>query len=233
MLCHFPPAIQQTSPKPVALAIHSSCAPALLANRLPPHRLLCPCPQVTPRLLRHFTMLCVPQPSEASMRHVFSAILGGFMDHYFTAGGGPLRMLTPSWVRLPSQAPVLSPPCVSRDPCLAPAFVACPAPQGFSLVCNRNPRAITPCLSTCSMPDCRGKGTHAQAHGGLECGGVPEDRCRAAAHPCQEPLHLQPARRVQGLPGGWAAPAALPTRMAVPHACAHACACAQLHLMLL
>ena len=41
---------------------------------------------VSARFLRHFTMLSLPQPSETIMRHVFSTILGGFFDTFFTAG---------------------------------------------------------------------------------------------------------------------------------------------------
>jgi hypothetical protein len=38
------------------------------------------------RLVRHFTMLCIPPPSEIALRTIFSAILGGFLDSFFTAG---------------------------------------------------------------------------------------------------------------------------------------------------
>lgn len=43
--------------------------------------------EVSARFLRHFTMLCLPPPSEAAMRTIFSAILGGFLDVYFAPGG--------------------------------------------------------------------------------------------------------------------------------------------------
>lgn len=42
--------------------------------------------EVTPRLLRHFTMLCMPAPSEAAMRHIFGGILGGFLTTFFPPG---------------------------------------------------------------------------------------------------------------------------------------------------
>ena len=47
--------------------------------------------EVTPRLLRHFTMLCMPAPSEAAMRHIFGGILGGFLTTFFPPGEGVRR----------------------------------------------------------------------------------------------------------------------------------------------
>ena len=38
---------------------------------------------ISARVLRHFTMVHMPPPSEDVMHHIFSKILGGFMDHYF------------------------------------------------------------------------------------------------------------------------------------------------------
>ncbi|CAG9464970.1 unnamed protein product [Pedinophyceae sp. YPF-701] len=38
---------------------------------------------VTPRFFRHFTMLNMPQPSEAVMESIFRAICGGFLGHFF------------------------------------------------------------------------------------------------------------------------------------------------------
>ncbi len=42
--------------------------------------------EMSTRLLRHFTLLCMPPPSEISMRTIFSAILGGFLDVFFSTG---------------------------------------------------------------------------------------------------------------------------------------------------
>ena len=42
--------------------------------------------EVTPRLLRHFTMLSMPAPSEGAMRTIFGAILGGFLGAFFSPG---------------------------------------------------------------------------------------------------------------------------------------------------
>ena len=43
---------------------------------------------VTPRLLRHFTLLSMLAPSEAAMRTIFGAILGGFLATFFPPGEG-------------------------------------------------------------------------------------------------------------------------------------------------
>ena len=43
---------------------------------------------VTPRLLRHFTLLSMPAPSEVAMRTIFGAILGGFLATFFPPGEG-------------------------------------------------------------------------------------------------------------------------------------------------
>ena len=40
--------------------------------------------EVTPRFFRHFTMLCVPPPSDAVVKTIFSAIFSGFLDNGFT-----------------------------------------------------------------------------------------------------------------------------------------------------
>ncbi|XP_019622649.1 PREDICTED: dynein heavy chain 6, axonemal-like [Branchiostoma belcheri] len=37
---------------------------------------------VTPRLIRHFSMLCLPSPSEHSLKHIFKAILSGFLKDF-------------------------------------------------------------------------------------------------------------------------------------------------------
>ncbi|XP_053711973.1 dynein axonemal heavy chain 6-like isoform X3 [Synchiropus splendidus] len=37
---------------------------------------------VTPRFIRHFTMLCLPTPSEQSLKHIFKAILIGFLNEF-------------------------------------------------------------------------------------------------------------------------------------------------------
>lgn len=49
-----------------------------------------------PRLLRHFAPLALPPPSEAIMRGIFTAILGGFMDLHFTPGGSMFSIEPPS-----------------------------------------------------------------------------------------------------------------------------------------
>ena len=41
------------------------------------------------RFTRHFTQLCMPPASEASMRTIFSSILAGFFDRHFTRGEPP------------------------------------------------------------------------------------------------------------------------------------------------
>ncbi|XP_030643583.1 dynein heavy chain 6, axonemal [Chanos chanos] len=40
---------------------------------------------VTPRFIRHFSMLCLPTPSEGSLKQIFKAILGGFLAEFPTA----------------------------------------------------------------------------------------------------------------------------------------------------
>ncbi|XP_054978204.1 dynein axonemal heavy chain 6 [Sorex araneus] len=40
---------------------------------------------VTPRFLRHFSMLCLPMPSEHSLKQIFQAILNGFLSDFPTA----------------------------------------------------------------------------------------------------------------------------------------------------
>ncbi|XP_074253751.1 dynein axonemal heavy chain 6 isoform X3 [Saimiri boliviensis] len=37
---------------------------------------------VTPRFIRHFSMLCLPMPSEHSLKHIFQAILNGFLSDF-------------------------------------------------------------------------------------------------------------------------------------------------------
>ncbi|PIN96876.1 hypothetical protein AB205_0080170, partial [Aquarana catesbeiana] len=37
---------------------------------------------VTPRFLRHFSMLCLPTPSEHSLKQIFQAILNGFLTDF-------------------------------------------------------------------------------------------------------------------------------------------------------
>ncbi|XP_053520536.1 dynein axonemal heavy chain 6 [Artibeus jamaicensis] len=37
---------------------------------------------VTPRFIRHFSMLCLPMPSEHSLKHIFRAILNGFLSDF-------------------------------------------------------------------------------------------------------------------------------------------------------
>uniref|UniRef100_A0A8D2JQJ9 Dynein axonemal heavy chain 6 n=1 Tax=Sciurus vulgaris TaxID=55149 RepID=A0A8D2JQJ9_SCIVU len=37
---------------------------------------------VTPRFIRHFSMLCLPMPSEHSLKHIFQAILNGFLTDF-------------------------------------------------------------------------------------------------------------------------------------------------------
>ncbi|RXN25582.1 dynein heavy chain axonemal [Labeo rohita] len=40
---------------------------------------------VTPRFIRHFSMLCLPTPSEQSLKQIFKAILGGFLTEFSIA----------------------------------------------------------------------------------------------------------------------------------------------------
>nr|KAF6328674.1 dynein axonemal heavy chain 6 [Pipistrellus kuhlii] len=40
---------------------------------------------VTPRFIRHFSMLCLPMPSEHSLKHIFQAILNGFLFDFPSA----------------------------------------------------------------------------------------------------------------------------------------------------
>ncbi|XP_067106416.1 dynein axonemal heavy chain 6 [Osmerus mordax] len=40
---------------------------------------------VTPRFIRHFSMLCLPTPSEHSLKQIFKAILGGFLSDFTQA----------------------------------------------------------------------------------------------------------------------------------------------------
>uniref|UniRef100_A0A8C2B7Q0 Dynein, axonemal, heavy chain 6 n=1 Tax=Cyprinus carpio TaxID=7962 RepID=A0A8C2B7Q0_CYPCA len=40
---------------------------------------------VTPRFIRHFSMLCLPTPSEQSLKQIFKAILSGFLTEFSTA----------------------------------------------------------------------------------------------------------------------------------------------------
>ncbi|XP_041935143.1 dynein heavy chain 6, axonemal [Alosa sapidissima] len=40
---------------------------------------------VTPRFIRHFSMLCLPTPSEHSLKQIFKAILGGFLSDFPSA----------------------------------------------------------------------------------------------------------------------------------------------------
>ncbi|XP_050800280.1 dynein axonemal heavy chain 6 isoform X6 [Gopherus flavomarginatus] len=40
---------------------------------------------VTPRFIRHFAMLCLPTPSEHSLKHIFQAILKGFLAEFSPA----------------------------------------------------------------------------------------------------------------------------------------------------
>uniref|UniRef100_UPI00398F6457 dynein axonemal heavy chain 6 isoform X2 n=1 Tax=Pristiophorus japonicus TaxID=55135 RepID=UPI00398F6457 len=40
---------------------------------------------VTPRFIRHFSMLCLPTPSEHSLKHIFQAILNGFLAEFTRA----------------------------------------------------------------------------------------------------------------------------------------------------
>uniref|UniRef100_A0A7N9AZR1 Dynein, axonemal, heavy chain 6 n=1 Tax=Mastacembelus armatus TaxID=205130 RepID=A0A7N9AZR1_9TELE len=40
---------------------------------------------VTPRFIRHFSMLCLPTPSEQSLKHIFKAILNGFLSEFSQA----------------------------------------------------------------------------------------------------------------------------------------------------
>ncbi|KAK5899926.1 hypothetical protein CesoFtcFv8_009352 [Champsocephalus esox] len=40
---------------------------------------------VTPRFIRHFSMLCLPTPSEHSLKQIFKAILGGFLNDFSQA----------------------------------------------------------------------------------------------------------------------------------------------------
>uniref|UniRef100_A0A4W5KJE8 Dynein heavy chain 3 AAA+ lid domain-containing protein n=1 Tax=Hucho hucho TaxID=62062 RepID=A0A4W5KJE8_9TELE len=37
---------------------------------------------VTPRFIRHFSMLCLPTPSEHSLKQIFNAILSGFLSDF-------------------------------------------------------------------------------------------------------------------------------------------------------
>ncbi|TRY65354.1 hypothetical protein DNTS_005929 [Danionella cerebrum] len=37
---------------------------------------------VTPRFIRHFSMLCLPTPSEHSLKQIFKAVLGGFLSEF-------------------------------------------------------------------------------------------------------------------------------------------------------
>ena len=38
--------------------------------------------EMTPRFVRHFTMLCVPPPSETATKTILSAIFGGFLTDF-------------------------------------------------------------------------------------------------------------------------------------------------------
>lgn len=40
--------------------------------------------QMTPRFVRHFTMLCVPPPSDAATKTILSAIFNGFLNDFPT-----------------------------------------------------------------------------------------------------------------------------------------------------
>ncbi|XP_010793818.1 dynein heavy chain 6, axonemal-like [Notothenia coriiceps] len=40
---------------------------------------------VTPRFIRHFSMLCLPTPSEHSLKQIFKSILGGFLNDFSQA----------------------------------------------------------------------------------------------------------------------------------------------------
>ncbi|KAG7222944.1 hypothetical protein INR49_015971 [Caranx melampygus] len=40
---------------------------------------------VTPRFIRHFTILCLPTPSEQSLKQIFTAILNGFLSEFSQA----------------------------------------------------------------------------------------------------------------------------------------------------
>ena len=38
--------------------------------------------EITPRFVRHFSMFCLPEPSEGTMEKIFSSILGGFLSSF-------------------------------------------------------------------------------------------------------------------------------------------------------
>lgn len=75
--------VRHPSPPVHLPAFFNSLPPA------PPPRILPPAhhAQMSARFMRHFTLLCLPPPSEVAMRTIFSAILGGFLDDYFAPGG--------------------------------------------------------------------------------------------------------------------------------------------------
>ena len=57
--------------------------------------------EMTPRFVRHFTMLCVPPPSEAATKTILTAIFGGFLADFPSdfkvgesgRGGEPLALV--------------------------------------------------------------------------------------------------------------------------------------------
>lgn len=63
--------------------------------------------EVSPRFLRHFTLLCLPPPSEAAMRTIFSTIMSGFLDTFFTPGWFPSLPKASSSVVLHAMCPAL------------------------------------------------------------------------------------------------------------------------------
>lgn len=58
------------------------------------------------RLTRHLLTLAMPAASEHVMKSICTAVLGGFMDTYFTPGqiSQPLLCLVHSWVVVVSYA---------------------------------------------------------------------------------------------------------------------------------
>lgn len=55
--------------------------------------------EMTPRFVRHFAMLSMPAPSQDVMQGIFQAIVGKFLDHYFSSNADFKRRLLEPMVR--------------------------------------------------------------------------------------------------------------------------------------
>lgn len=56
--------------------------------------------EVTPRFLRHFSMLCLPQPSDGALRTIFGGILGGFLQTFSAECKGLAKPIVESSVEV-------------------------------------------------------------------------------------------------------------------------------------